>query len=65
MTFPIIDVLLLAENNDSGNPSALTVVLICTSVFIASSVISGIVAFKIKSRKNRENHTDKSGKDKL
>ncbi|MDE6775170.1 MAG: hypothetical protein K2J37_02535 [Ruminococcus sp.] len=66
MTFPIINILLLAENTDSGNPSVLTTILICTAVFIASSVISGITAFRIKSKKNRGNQTDsnKAGENK-
>lgn len=55
MTFPIINILLLAENADSGNPSALAVILIFTAIFIASSVISGIAAFKIKSKKSGRN----------
>ena len=54
MTFPITD--LSAIIRFAEKPNTIFIVVICVLIFIAVSVITGIIAYKLKIRKIRQNH---------
>lgn len=55
MTCPTTDSMYLLTVSSSGKSDMLIIIIISVIIFIAVSVISGIVAYKLKLRKLRQN----------
>lgn len=55
MTFPTTDSISLFAVSLSEKPDTLLIIVISVVIFIAVSVISGILAYKLKLRKIRQN----------
>lgn len=65
MTFPITDMILYiaADGSEKGFPTSLIAVVL-VGIFIIVSVVSGIVSFKMKLKKMRNNSKNAAGDDK-